>query len=244
MALFMKILGIITARGGSKSVPRKNIKELGGKPLIAYTIEAAKKSGVLDRLILSTDDAEIAEVGKRFGAEVPFMRPAEFAQDTTPTLPVLQQAVKWLKENEDYSPTHIMILQPTSPFRQPFHIREAVELLERSGADSVLSVSEIPEHYSSHKAMIINQENFLTLINGSPVRKRIPRKQDLPKVYWSIGSIYLFKTELLFDSVEPNFYGDKVAPYIIDKKYVVDIDGPEDWELAEIAIKRIGRKPE
>ena len=112
----MKILGIIPARGGSKSVPRKNIKDLGGKPLIAWTIEAAKASGVFDRLILTTDDEEIAEVGKKWGAEVAFMRPAELAQDTTPTLPVLQHAVKWLEDNDGSKPDAGMILQPTTPF--------------------------------------------------------------------------------------------------------------------------------
>ncbi|MBI2055590.1 MAG: acylneuraminate cytidylyltransferase family protein, partial [Candidatus Sungbacteria bacterium] len=129
----MKILGIIPARGGSKSIPRKNIKELGGKPLIAWTIEAAKKSGVFDRIILTTDDSEIAEVGREWGVEVPFMRPNELAEDHTPTLPVIQHTLAWLEDNESYEPDAVMILQPTTPFRQPHHIQEAVQLFRQSG---------------------------------------------------------------------------------------------------------------
>ena len=139
----LKILGVITARGGSKGIPGKNIKPFLGKPLIAYTIEAAKKSGVFDpavggtsRLILSTDDPEIAEVAKKYGCEVPFMRPKELAEDKSAHLPVMQHAVQWLKDNENYQPDYVMILQPTSPLRQPFHIKEAVELILKTGADS------------------------------------------------------------------------------------------------------------
>ena len=145
-----KILGVITARGGSKGIPGKNIKLLAGKPLISYTIEAAKKSGVFDRLILSTDDESIARVAKDYGCDVPFMRPKDLAEDKTAHLPVLQHAVNWLKENENYSPDAVMILQPTAPLRQDFHIKEATELFFRSGADSVVSVSEIPQHFSPH----------------------------------------------------------------------------------------------
>ncbi|KKU84922.1 MAG: CMP-N-acetylneuraminic acid synthetase, partial [Parcubacteria group bacterium GW2011_GWA2_47_8b] len=109
-----KILGIITARGGSKGVPGKNIKLLGGKPLIAYSIEAAQKSGVFDRIILTTDDQKIADVAKQYGCEVPFMRPAELAGDTVQHLPVLRHAVQWLKDNDGYSPDYCMTFQPTS----------------------------------------------------------------------------------------------------------------------------------
>lgn len=233
-----KILGIITARGGSKGIPGKNIKSLLGKPLIAYTIEAAKASGIFDRLILSTDDAQIAEVAKSHGCEVPFMRPAELADDKAAHVPVVQHAVQWLKEHEEYEPDYVMILQPTAPLRQAFHIKEAAELIEKTGADSVLSVAEIPSHYSTHKAMMKNNEGMLILVNGNPVRKRVARRQDLAETYWSVGSIYLFKPHLLFGD-EPNFYGDRVAPYVMDAKYIADIDVPEDWERAERAMKKL-----
>jgi len=235
----MKILGIVTARGGSKGIPGKNIKPLLGKPLIAYTIEAATAAGVFDRIILTTDDDAIAAVARKYGCEVPFMRPKELAEDTTAHLPVIQHAVTFLKEKEGYWPHYVMILQPTSPLRQAFHIRGAAELIQTTGADSVLSVSEIPEHYSPYKAMVVDNGGFLTLFNGSSVKKRISRKQDLSKTYWSIGMIYLFKTGLIFDPQEPSFYGERVAPYIVDTKYVVDIDSPQDWEEAEKAMKKL-----
>ena len=236
----MKILGVVTARGGSKSIPRKNIKELAGKPLIAWTIEAAKDSGVFDRVILSTDDQEIADIGKRFGAEVPFMRPPELAQDATPHLPVMQHAVTWLKEHEHYEPDFVCILQPTAPLRRAFHLREAVELLERTGAASMVSMVEIPGHFSPHWAVEVDERGLGNLLlSKEPIRKRIPRRQNLPKAYAHSGAIYLFRTSLLFDPVDPSFYGDKVAGYVMEDKYNINIDDPEDWVLAEQAIKNI-----
>ncbi|MDP1719079.1 MAG: acylneuraminate cytidylyltransferase family protein [bacterium] len=236
----MKILGVITARGGSKGIPGKNIKPLLGKPLIAYTIEAAKASGVVDRLILSTDDPAIAEVAKQYGCEVPFMRPAEIADDKAAHLPVLQHAVKALEAKDGYRPDYVLLLQPTSPARQAFHIKEAVDLIEKSGADSVLSVAEIPENYHYKKAMFADKTGVLRLVKDfGPVYNRVARRQDLEKNYWSIGSIYLFKTGLLSDPVKPNFYGEKTMPYVVDAKYVVDINVPADWELAESALKSL-----
>ncbi len=228
-----KFLGIITARGGSKGISGKNIKKLGGKPLIAYTIETALKSGVFDRVILSTDDQKIADIGRTYGVEVPFIRPRELARDNTPTLPVLLHAVRWLKEKENYISDYIMILQPTSPFRQPFHIREATKLLMRSGADSVLGVSEIPESFNPARAMKIDKNGSLKLFSDKPVRNRISRRQDLPRAFWNTCALYLFKTKLLFDKKEPNFWGNKVKPYIMDKKYALDINTIDDWHIAE-----------
>lgn len=238
---FMKsnVLGIITARGGSKGIPKKNIRPLLGKPLIVYTIEAAQKSGVIDRLVLSTDDPEIAEVARAYGCEVPFMRPLELAEDATQHLPVVRHAVGWLKEQEQYEPDYVMILQPTSPLRQDFHIREAVEMIEKTGADSVLSVAQTKDYFHPYKAMVIGNAGELRLANGYPVYKRVARRQELPPAFWSIGSIYLFKTALLFHPEEPNFYGEHVMPYVVDDKYLVDINVPEDWEEAEKALKRL-----
>ena len=239
-----KILGVITARGGSKGIPGKNIKPLLGKPLIAYTIEAAKASGVVDRLILSTDDQAIAEVARQYGCEVPFMRPADIADDKSAHLPVLQHAVKALKEKDGYEPDYVLLLQPTSPARQAFHIKEAAGLMEKSGADSVLSVAEIPENYHYKKAMLAGDGGVLRLVKDSgPIHNRVARRQDLEKNYWSIGSIYLFKTGLLFDPVKPNFYGEKTMPYIVDAKYTVDINVPADWEEAEATLKTLNPRP-
>lgn len=235
-----KVLGIITARGGSKGIPGKNIKPLLGKPLLAYTIEAAKKSGAIDRLIISTDDEAIARVAKEYGCEAPFLRPKteELAGDKASHLEVMKHAVQWLKENENYEPDYVMILQPTSPLRQPEQIKESVDLIQKTGTDSVLSVSEIPENFHYKKTMALNGEGDLKLVfpAGEPIYKRVARRQDLEKTYWSVGSIYLFKTSLL---EKGNFYGEKTAPIFIDPKFVCDINVPADWEQAERALKAL-----
>ena len=236
----MKLLGIITARGGSKGIPGKNIKDLCGKPLIAYTIEAAQGSGVFDRIILSTDDEKIAEVAKSYGVEVPFIRPADLAQDGTPHLPVLQHAVVWLKENQNYQPDAVMLLQPTAPLRQAHHITDAIKLFNEKSADSIVSVSEIPGHFSPYWAVVANEQGSGNLFTGESIRNRIPRRQSFPKkTYYHNGAIYLFKTGLLLDQNTPNFYGDNVIVYPMADKYSVNIDNPEDWLLAEIALAKI-----
>jgi N-acylneuraminate cytidylyltransferase len=226
-----KILGIIVARGGSKSIPRKNIKLFAGKPLIVWSIEAALKSGVVDRLIVSTDDQEIAEISKKAGAEVPFIRPAELAQDTTPTLPVLQHAVSFLKE-KGYSADFVLLLEPTSPCRQPFHLQEAAEILEKTGADSVVALGEVPKHFNPAWQFNLKEGGELELFLGGNIKNMIRRRQDLSTTYFRNGAFYLFKADLLFVA-EPSLYGENVRGYVIEQKYSADIDTPEDWEGAE-----------
>ena len=234
----MKVLGLITARGGSKSIPGKNIKDLAGKPLIAWTIEAAKESGVLDRVILSTDDKEIARVARECGCEVPFMRPHDLSGDETPHVPVIQHALSWLKENEEYVPDYVMLLQPTSPTRRPFHIQGAVACAKKfPDADSVLSITKIPVSYNSGKSMMLDGGK-LRLCNGDPIYKRTARRQDLSDEYCSAGFIFLAKTELL-TGADPNLYGEHTLPYEIESKYLVDIDEPEDWLIAEAKMRAI-----
>jgi len=240
----MKILGLITARGGSKGIPGKNIKLLAGKPLIAYTIEAANESGVIDRLILSTDDEAIAEVGKKYGAEAPFSRPAKLAKDNTPTLPVLAHAVEWLRKREYYVPDYVMVLQPTAPFRTARHIREAVKLMKERQPDSVVSFVPVPEDFNPHWIARIDDRGLARLWSGEPLWKRIARRQDLPerdRTYSFNGAIYLFKTSLLF-SKNPNFYGDVTVPYVMKPEESVNINVPADWEAAKRAIGKIKGK--
>ena len=232
-----KILGIITARGGSKGIPGKNIKRLGDKPLLAHTIEAAKESGVFDRIILSTDDPAIAEVARTYACEVPFMRPAELARDATPHLAVLQHAVEWLKGHENYAPDLVMILQPTSPLRSASHIREAVELLEKTGADSVVSVSLVPRHHHPQWQCTVGDDRRLQLFTGDPLSQVVHRRQDLGSTYARNGAIYLFKTHLLHDSVSPGFYGDDVVAYVMHHDDSINIDNMEDWEAAERIVR-------
>ncbi|MFZ2555294.1 MAG: acylneuraminate cytidylyltransferase family protein [Minisyncoccia bacterium] len=233
-----KTLGIITARGGSKGIPRKNIKLLGGKPLIAHTIEAAKESGIFDRVILSTDDAEIAEIGKQYGAEVPFMRPEELAQDKTPTLPVLIHALEWLKTNEGYEPEAVAILQPTSPLRRPEHLKDAHELFVQSGADSVVSMKEVPGHHNPHWQFRVGDDGRIEIFTGESFVDIVKRRQDLPKTHTRNGAIYLFKTGLLFED-PPSFYGRDVRAYVMDERSSVNIDEPADFERAEEYLRPI-----
>ena len=177
----MRVLGIITARGGSKGIPGKNLKLLGGKPLIHYSIDAANDTP-LERLILSTEDPKIAEVARSLGCDVPFMRPAELARDETPHLPVIQHAVQWLIDHEAYRAEAVVILQPTSPLRSSADIAAALRLLELSGADSVVSVSEVSAHAHPMRMLRVDESGLAKLfVTGEPVRNRINRRQDLPR---------------------------------------------------------------
>lgn len=234
-----KVLGIIPARGGSKSIPRKNIRTFCGKPLIAWKIEAAVKSGVFNRVIVSTDDTEIAEVARQYGAEVPFMRPAELAQDSTPTLPVIAHAIRSLGEKDGYRADAVVLLEPTSPGVRPFHLAEAAELFFECGSDSVVSVVETPPMYHPGWAFKLDNDRRATLFLGGHVKTRIKRRQDLPKVYAPNGGIYVFKPELALAATDPTLYGTDVRGYVMDDRYSMDIDTPEEWERAEVLMQEV-----
>jgi CMP-N,N'-diacetyllegionaminic acid synthase len=238
----VKVLGIITARGGSKGIPGKNLKLLAGKPLLAYTIEAARRSAALDRVILSTEDEAIAATGRDFGCDVPFIRPLDLAQDDTPHLPVIQHATRWMQERVGYQPDAVMILQPTSPLRTADDIVAAVELLDRSGADSVLSVNEVPAHSHPMRTLRLdNAGNAVLFMTGEPVRRRINRRQDLPQAWVMNGAIYACRTPVLFDA-EPSLYGSRVVAYRMPAERSISIDDLEDWAAAERAIATHDRK--
>jgi CMP-N-acetylneuraminic acid synthetase len=233
----MKVLGVITARGGSKGIPGKNLKLLAGKPLIAYTIDAAQLSGAFDRLILSTDDAAIADEARARGCDVPFTRPAELARDDTKHLAVMQHAVAWMRDHDAYNPDVVMILQPTSPLRTADDIRASIEVIEATGADSVVSVSEVPAHYNPMRTLRVDDRGFATLfVTGKPVRTRINRRQDMPAAWTMDGAIYLFRTAVVLDS-EPSLYGDRTAVYVMPDGRGISIDDPNDWSHAERAIE-------
>jgi len=169
------VLGVVTARAGSKGLPGKNTKLLAGKPLIAYTIEAALAAGVFDRLIISTDDERAATIARELGCEVPFTRPAALSADDTPHLPVMVHAAAWLRDHDGYRPEWTMILMPTSPLRQPRHIIDSVELAVRSGADSVVSVDEVLPHFHPLRTVSVDAAGWARLYVGDrPVRERPP----------------------------------------------------------------------
>ena len=232
----MKVLGVITARGGSKGIPGKNLKLLAGKPLLAYTVETARRSGALDRVILSTDDEAIAAAGRDLGCDVPFIRPLDLAQDETPHLPVIQHAARWMQERANYRPDAVMILQPTSPLRSADDIAAAVTLLDSSGADSVLSVNEVPVHAHPMRTLRLDAQGQAVLfVSGEPVRKRINRRQDLPPAWVMNGCIYACRTRVLFDA-EPSLYGTRVVAYRMPAERSLSIDDLEDWHAAERAL--------
>ncbi len=206
----VRVLGVITARAGSKGVPGKNTRLLGGRPLISYTIDAARDSDVFNRLILSTDDPHAASLARDRGCDVPFMRPPALAADDTPHLPVMQHALTWLREHDGYAPDWVMILQPTSPLR------------------------EIPPHFNPMRIVTMDEHGWAhQLVGGMPLKRRTGRRQDMPKAWVLNGAICLFRTAVLFDPVEPSLYGDKVAAYRMSPPYGLDIDEPEDWATAE-----------
>lgn len=232
----MKVLGVITARGGSKGIPGKNLKLLAGKPLLAYTVDAARRCSALDRVILSTEDEAIAAAGRDLGCDVPFIRPLDLAHDDTPHLPVIQHATRWMQERAAYHPDAVMILQPTSPLRTPEDIAASVALLERSHADSVLSVSEVPPHSHPMRTLRVdNTGNAVLFVSGEPVRKRINRRQDLPQAWVMNGAIYACRTRVLFDA-EPSLYGTRVVAYRMPAERSISIDDLDDWEAAERAL--------
>ncbi|MGB0383249.1 MAG: cytidylyltransferase domain-containing protein [Ardenticatenaceae bacterium] len=226
-----KFVGIITARGGSKSIPRKNVKLLAGKPLIAWTIEAALQSDGLNRVIVSTDDQEIAQVARQWGAEVPFMRPAELAQDETPSIFAILHTVNWLDKFESYQPDFVMCLQPTSPLRTAQDIDAVIELTLQKKVDSVVSVTPVDHHPYWVKKVDDNGRihDFVTL------NQPISRRQDLPAVYGLNGSIYLAHREVLLE--RKGWYTEQTLGYIMPPKCSFDIDTPWDFYLVDLILK-------
>ncbi len=225
-----KILGLIPARGGSKSILRKNIQLLFDKPLIAWTIEAALRSHKLNRVIVSTEDEQIADVSKKIGAEVPFLRPVELAQDHIPTLSVLLHALSWLKERENYTPDIIVLLQPTSPLRCTEHIDQAIALLLESGADSVVSVCLAKQN--PHWMKRLEGDRVYPFVENG---QEYHRRQDLPPVYYLNGAVYVTRYEVLTN--QNQIFGNDIRAIVMDPESSIDIDTLFDFKMAELFLK-------
>ena len=236
--MMARFLGVIPARGGSKTIARKNIKDFSGKPLLAWTLEAARESGIFERFIVSTEDPEIADIAKAYGAEVPLLRPVELASDTTLTAPVIRHALDWFKECERWIPDYVIVLEPTSPLRQPRHIREAAALLDQGSADSVASVSVMPHHYVPQKALQLQADGSLAGLDNTHPRDMVHRRQDLGTYYAFNGLIFGCKTKCVLED-PPTLWGNKVIPYRVDSQYNVDLDRPDDWAPAEIRLQHL-----
>lgn len=224
----MKVLAVIPARGGSKGVPRKNIRLLGGKPLLQYTAETALHAHKLTHVILSTEDEEIAQVGRECGLDVPFLRPRELAADNTPSLPVIQHAVRWIESRGDIYDA-VCLLQPTNPFRTSEQIDACVTLMIESQADSVVTILPVPAEHNPHWVYFRDDSGFLQLSTGE--KTPIPRRQELPQAFHRDGSIYLTRRSVLM--IQNSLYGERIVGYITDLRHSVNIDTLDDWQRAE-----------
>ena len=226
-----KVLAIIPARGGSKGLPGKNIKELCGKPLIAWSIEQAKPCSDIDKTVVSTDDEGIAEVAKQYGAEVPFIRPAELANDTSPTIDVISHAINWLKEHEDYQPEYILLLQPTSPLRAREDIDGVMQMLKDKNARAVVSVCKT-DHHPWWSNTLPENGNMKDFLRPAILNKR---RQDLPVFYKLNGAIYLAETDYFHEQY--SFFGPDTFAFKMPKERSIDIDSDIDFKIAGLLLQ-------
>lgn len=227
----MKTLAIIPARGGSKGIPKKNISLLGNKPLIAWTLEAALIAEAVDRVIVTTDNPEIAKIAKDYGAEVPFQRPASLAQDDTPGIKPILHATHWLIDHEDYLPDFVVCLQPTSPFRTGKDIDRAMDLARLKNADSVVSITPL-----------VHNPNWMQIMDGDgrlkdfiPGGTSVGSRQEMEQVYELNGAIYLIRTVTLFE--EETFFVKETFGFVMPRERSIDIDTPWDLYLADLIAK-------
>lgn len=228
-----KILAIIPARGGSKGLPGKNIKPLCGKPLIAYTIEAALKSERISRVIVSTDYEEIKNVAQTYGAEVPFLRPDFLASDTASSSDVFKYTIERLEREENLKIDEFVVLQPTSPLRTSIHIDEAVDLFFSKEANAV--VSQCEEHHSIFWHKTIDEQGKLkSIFEGNFIKNR----QEIKKTYYPNGAIYIFNREYLFNTSD--FTTDCYA-YVMDREFSVDIDTIDDFQYVEFLLDKMSK---
>lgn len=225
-----KILAIIPARGGSKGVPRKNIRPLNGVPLIGYTLNEANKSRYLDRVVVSTDDMEIAKTAEAFRAEVPYLRPEELSTDSSSTVDCVIHMMDFLKDKEEYIPDYICLLQCTSPFRTHEDIDNAIEKVLDSQFDGIISVCEVEEN--PYWTNVFEGDKLKNFIEEG---KKITRRQDLPQIYTYNGAIYIIRTDVFFE--KRTFETDNITGYIMLKERSLDIDTTIDFEIAEILMR-------
>lgn len=229
----MRILGLIPARGGSKGVPKKNIKLLGDKPLIEYTINSAKVSKHLSQIVVSTDQEEIAVVAGISGYKPPFIRPEALAQDASTSLEVVQHAIAFYESNAIFFDA-VCLLQPTTPFREHGFIDRAIEKFISSNADCLVTVLPIPNEYNPHWAFEECDNGLLKIATGED--EIITRRQELPKAFFRDGSIYITKTDVI---KKGSLYGKSIAYLESNPQFHVNIDTMKDWETAELLLSKI-----
>lgn len=223
----MRVLGIVTARGGSKGVPGKNIKLLGAKPLLAYTADAALHSEYLVKTILSSDDAAIHAVAKTYGLEVPFVRPEALATDTASSIDVVKHAVEYLETQGEYFDA-VCLLQPTSPFREKGFVDQAIQKFIADKADALVSVLPVPHEFNPHWVFEPDEKGLLRIATGE--KEIIKRRQELPQAYFRDGSLYITKVSVI---KQGSFYGEKLSYLESNPDFYVNIDTLQDWIKAE-----------
>ena len=228
-----KILAVIPARGGSKGVPRKNIRPVFGKPLIAYTIETVLEvRHLVYRVIVSTEDEEIAAIARQYGADVPFLRPVELSGDDVPTLPVLQHAVRFVEKQDDITLDWVLLLQPTDPLRQAADIEEALKLSQQDKCDSVISVVQV---FSTHPILMKRIENN-QLLPYCIEEKEGTRRQDYqPAAYMRNGAIYLTRRKVLIE--QNSIWGRVIRPYVMPPERSVGVDNELDLKMVEVMMR-------
>lgn len=222
-----KVLAIIPARGGSKGIPKKNIVNVAGKPLIQYTIDEAKKSKYIDEIHVSTDDQEIAQIVEKYGTKILRLRPKHLAQDDSRTIDVILDVINYYKSLNKYFDI-VILLQPTQPLRKTFHIDESLGLFIKNNEQSLVSVSLVEEH-----PILMRQINSQGLLETLLHKNSTVRRQDFEPYYIVNGAIYINKVSELTDKVSLN---DNIYPYIMDRKYHIDIDSYSDLKMFELLL--------
>ncbi len=230
-----RVLGIVPARGGSKGISRKNLRLLAGKPLLAYTADVALKSVHLSRVILSSDDSEILEIGRALGMDVPFVRPSALALDSTPMIDVVADCIRWVQSHgEDYDA--VCLLQPTSPLRSVETVDRCISTLWKRDVDSVISIRPVPSEYNPHWAYLEGEGGLLHISTGES--EPIPSRQQLPAAYHRDGSVFVVRTPVVLERC--SLYGSRTIGVLSPESEACDLDTEEQWERLEQKLKSSG----
>jgi N-acylneuraminate cytidylyltransferase len=231
-----EVLAIVQARGGSKGLPRKNLRLLAGHPLVAYSVASARAAKGVTRIIISTDDVEIAEVAQAYGAEAPFMRPAELAADDTPDFPLFEHALHWLAEHEGYRPNMVVQLRPTTPLRPRGMVDQAIDILTADPAADCVRGVTVPKQTPYKMWRDGANGTLLPLMDTEFAEPYNMPRQHLPATYWQTGHVDVIRSETILQ--KHSLTGSRVRPIMIDVNFCVDIDTLVDFDLAEEAIRK------
>lgn len=233
------VLALIPARGGSRGIPGKNLRPFVGRPLLAWAVDVALRSGVSDRVIVSTDNEAVRAAAIAAGAEAPFLRPAALATDDAPTAGAVRHALDWLERADGWRPALVAILEPTSPGRRPFHVRDGVRALAaHPSAGTVASISRVPHHYVPPKVLRLSEDGTIAGSDGRSIKEMVHRRQDLPAYHALDGILFACRSDLLRRD-PPTIWADEVIGHVVDAAFSFDLDDPRDWDPAETRMRAI-----